>query len=189
MKPSLATLKSVALAILLTLGVSYASAAWQAAPAGTPPTCTDLTIPGCNPPINISTTFQSKAGALDVVGTLSGINAIFTGKVGIGTLSPTQKLDVAGTVKATGFQLTTGAGASKVLTSDASGNGTWQDAAGGLTNYNNLPAGTVAGYCPAAGTVYAPAIVDNGGCKCASGWTQIAYTENTYQNSYGCIKN
>src|SRR3989344_8098864 len=170
MKPSLATLKSVALAILLTLGVSYASAAWQAAPAGTPPACPCLTIPGCNPPINISTTFQEKAGALDVVGTLSGINAIFTGKVGIGTLSPTQKLDVAGTVKATGFQLTTGAGASKVLTSDASGNGTWQDAAGGLTNYNNLPAGTVAGYCPAAGTVYAPAIVDNGGCKCASGW-------------------
>ena len=49
------------------------------------------------------------------------------GNVGIGTVGvPSAKLDVAGTAKMTGFQLTTGGGAGKVLTSDASGVGTWQ---------------------------------------------------------------
>ncbi|WP_317896728.1 beta strand repeat-containing protein [Aurantibacillus circumpalustris] len=44
------------------------------------------------------------------------------GNVGIGTASPTQKLDVAGSVKITdGTQ-----GVGKVLTSDASGNASWQ---------------------------------------------------------------
>ena len=44
-----------------------------------------------------------------------------TGNVGIGTNSPTATLEVSGTVK-----LSTGAAAGKVLTSDASGNATWQ---------------------------------------------------------------
>jgi hypothetical protein len=44
------------------------------------------------------------------------------GNVGIGTINPTAKLDVAGTIKiADGTQ-----GLDKVLTSDASGNATWQ---------------------------------------------------------------
>jgi len=49
-----------------------------------------------------------------------------TGNVGIGTSTPTAKLDVAGTAKMTGFQLGTTATAGQVLTSDASGVGTWQ---------------------------------------------------------------
>lgn len=53
------------------------------------------------------------------------------GNVGIGTNSPTQKLDVNGTIKATGLQVSTGAAAGKVLTSDASGNATWQTPSGG----------------------------------------------------------
>jgi hypothetical protein len=48
------------------------------------------------------------------------------GNVGIGTGSPTEKLDVNGTVKMTGFQLTGSRSAGDVLTSDASGVGTWQ---------------------------------------------------------------
>ncbi|MBI5471473.1 MAG: hypothetical protein HY961_03920 [Ignavibacteriae bacterium] len=49
-------------------------------------------------------------------------------KVGIGTTTPSQTLDVVGTAKMTGFNLSTNAGAGKVLTSDATGVGTWENA-------------------------------------------------------------
>jgi hypothetical protein len=73
----------------------------------------------------------------------------FSGDVGIGTPTPSVKLDVAGTVKMTGFQLTTGVDASSrstdldnpsagdVLTSDEFGVGTWQTpSAGDITAVN-----------------------------------------------------
>ncbi|MFZ0389146.1 MAG: hypothetical protein WAN36_01710 [Calditrichia bacterium] len=52
--------------------------------------------------------------------------------VGIGTSSPAHKLHVVGTIQMDGFKMTTGAGAGKVLTSDASGAGSWQTPAGGI---------------------------------------------------------
>jgi hypothetical protein len=55
------------------------------------------------------------------------------GNVGIGTTSPSQKLDVNGTVQMTGFKLTTGVSNGYILTSDASGVGTWQAATAGVT--------------------------------------------------------
>ncbi len=53
------------------------------------------------------------------------------GRVGIGTATPSTTLEVNGTTRMTGFALPIGAGAGKVLTSDASGVGTWQTASGG----------------------------------------------------------
>jgi hypothetical protein len=55
----------------------------------------------------------------------------FSDRLGIGTLSPTTELDVAGTVSATGLKLTTSPLAGYVLTSDASGLGSWQAPTGG----------------------------------------------------------
>lgn len=53
-----------------------------------------------------------------------------SGNVGIGITTPSQKLDVSGTIQSTGFKMTTGAAAGYVLTSDSSGNGAWQLATG-----------------------------------------------------------
>jgi hypothetical protein len=52
-------------------------------------------------------------------------------KVGIGTTSPTERLDVAGTAKMTGFEMPTGASNGFVLTSNGSGVGTWAAPAAG----------------------------------------------------------
>ena len=59
------------------------------------------------------------------------LNSQSGGNVGIGTSSPAEKLDVNGKTKTTTLQVTNGATNGYVLTSDASGNGTWQAAAGG----------------------------------------------------------
>jgi hypothetical protein len=54
-----------------------------------------------------------------------------SGGVGIGTNSPQSALDVSGTAQMTGFKLATTPSAGHVLTSDASGIGTWQAPAAG----------------------------------------------------------
>lgn len=65
--------------------------------------------------------FQSYSGGSTTM--YVGLVGTYAGNVGIGTTSPSQKLEVAGQVKITGGN----PGAGKVLTSDASGVGTWED--------------------------------------------------------------
>ena len=59
-------------------------------------------------------------------GYFDGGNVYIKNNVGIGTASPTFKLDVAGTANMIRFRMPTGASNTYVLTSDATGNGTWQ---------------------------------------------------------------
>lgn len=54
------------------------------------------------------------------------------GRVGIGTSNPGELLDVNGKIKTGSFQMTTGAQAGRVLTSDGSGNGVWGAVTGRL---------------------------------------------------------
>jgi hypothetical protein len=66
-----------------------------------------------------------------VSGTFMYSASVAQNKVGVGTNTPTEKLDVIGNVKADTvklnvIQMTPAAGAGKVMVSDANGNGSWQ---------------------------------------------------------------
>lgn len=81
----------------------------------------------------------------------NNINNINNGNVGIGTSSPTAKLDIAGNIKiADGTQ-----GTGKVLTSDANGHATWQSnqSAGMSSSSGNPPTETLAFIGPTVGVV------------------------------------
>ncbi len=63
----------------------------------TPGTCTDaekLTIPGCQPPINVSGTAQTKTGGLGLGSLIVTNSALISGKLGLGLSSPGPKLYV-----------------------------------------------------------------------------------------------
>ena len=60
------------------------------------------------------------------------------GNVGIGTTTPTEKLEVSGKTKTTTFQMTTTPTAGYVLTSDASGNGSWQAGGASIPQANKI---------------------------------------------------
>lgn len=100
---------------------------------------------------------------LDTGWSLSAGNTVQTntGSIGIGTTTPSYKLDVVGTINASALRLPNGSGAGKILTSDASGNTSWQDGGTG----GDTPIGTVAafnlavcptGWSPANGTSGTP---------------------------------
>ena len=141
MQTIIKNLKWLSLSIILGVvigGGLIAVKAWSE-PASAPP--------GGNigAPINTSGIGQIKSGALQANGLRNIGTTVLDGIVGIGVITPGAKLDVAGIIQATGLKLTTGAGAGKVLTSDASGIASWQAGSSGW------PAGS---YC----------IMANGAC-------------------------
>ncbi len=77
-----------------------------------------------------------------------------TGNIGAGTTAPSSKLDVSGTAAMTGFRLSTGATANYVLTSDGSGNGTWQSLA-------SLTGGGATAWTKSGSSIYPTALTDN----------------------------
>ncbi len=71
---------------------------------------------------------QAQVGASNsmVLGAIQGVNfAMVSTNVGIGTTTPTERLDVAGKTRTTNFQMTQGASNGFVLRSDNLGNASW----------------------------------------------------------------
>jgi hypothetical protein len=94
----------------------------------------------------VGSTSNIKFFAGNTTGTPGMVYSGSVGNFGIGTTTPTTKLDVSGKTRTTTFQITSGASNNYVLLSDASGNATWspQSSITGTTNtfvtgftYNN----------------------------------------------------
>jgi hypothetical protein len=96
----------------------------------------------------LSTTSWNTADRLFSIGngTASGstsdaLTVLKSGNVGIGTSTPSVKLDISGTTSTTNLKMTSGATNGYVLQSDASGNGTWVNPTS-LSNANWTISGT-----------------------------------------------
>ena len=69
---------------------------------------------------NVGIGTSTPTNKLEVVG-----NTSITGNIGVGTTSPTNKLEVIGKIKTNDLQITTGATSGFILQTDASGNASW----------------------------------------------------------------
>ena len=65
----------------------------------------------------------------------SNVYTVPSGNIGIGVTSPGAKLDIAGTMKMSSLQLTTGAGSGSILVTGATGIGSWQSLSSGAASY------------------------------------------------------
>ena len=135
-------IKVIVLALVLALGVGYAYADFSL-PLNLPPTCISGN-PGCDAPLNVGSTPQIKSGWLEI----SAATTTHSLRVNTSLYDPAATgLYVWGTSTFYGnVTIVPGASSGKVLTSDASGNASWQ--AGG----GSIPTGAVMAFnlstCP-----------------------------------------
>jgi hypothetical protein len=126
------------------------------------------------------------AGPINISGPFG---VLINGKVGIGVTNPTEKLDVNGFVKMTGFQMQTGAANNLVLTSDASGKGNWKPSQGNTLDqaYDQGGSGAGRNITADAGAVNISGpdgLIVEGSIQCGN--TIInGYSEPTLKGSYG----
>ena len=91
----------LSVALTLALGANYLYAAWSGPPSGTPPTC-PAGYAGCDAPVNVGATTQTKTGDLTVSGLSTNALSVFgnqvvTGKLGVGATSvPLNQIDLTG---------------------------------------------------------------------------------------------
>ncbi|MCK9345339.1 MAG: hypothetical protein M0P64_04490 [Candidatus Pacebacteria bacterium] len=158
LKQILSATKIVSLAIILSFGLSYALA-WTA-PTATPP------AGNVSAPINASNTPQEKLGSL-TVGSLTTAGNLTAGSLTTAGAVTAGSVSSSGLINTPTLRVTTGAAASRVLTSDASGNATWQAPAVGagdnLGNHTATQALNMAGNnITSAGAITATGGIDVG---------------------------
>ena len=180
MRKNLTKFLLLVIAFTFALSINYIFAAWtgpiQAPPGGNTPT-----------PVHIGTTNQVKDGGLGLNALSVFGNGYFQDNVGIGTVSPQAKLDVAGNVNVAGKikvgddSVSPTAGTIRWTGSDFEGyDGTvWKSltAGGGETTDYADCVNTGAFWVDEQGACYFP------GSICPSGWTQVENCSSTSSGS------
>ncbi len=130
------------------------------------------------PPLNTGTDWQGRMGQLSI-GTTTQTTPNTPGLEVIGgaliDAITTVNLGVTGTASTSNLVVTTGAGAGKVLTSDAQGRATWQTpTSSGGTQIHFLPSGS--GGCPTDYGVICPDVFHTQGATGFVDWTTVNAT-------------
>jgi hypothetical protein len=135
-KKLLSSIKIIVIALILAVGIQYIYAqtnTWISAP-GAPTNC-PTGDPGCDAPINVSSTAQDKLGSLTVNGSTVAQNPVGLYSWGQSVFDNTGGSAVSAIRIIDGNQNT-----GKVLTSDVNGNGTWQtpSTSGSVDNFGGI---------------------------------------------------